>query len=182
MGKPSPAATSAAAPFTPESEKIRTQNIEAISSNGASGGSNWNFATKEATELSASGNSTGDSRSSAQYLMAKAAQHHHENQKTTAAGEKKQESAPGISFGTKNFKSGWDKLLVTQKTVCKKAMNLLLMLEAPQRYFASQRAKSSARKHSGIILDYGTDDERTITLQRRARERAEAEIMKKKAG
>jgi hypothetical protein len=48
---------------------------------------------------------------------------------------------------------------VTQKNICKKAVNLILNMEAPKLYFAANRAKVSDRKHQGIIVDYRSDQE-----------------------
>jgi hypothetical protein len=166
MGKPIPA-TQAAAPFSPESERLRVQETKHQTSAAAST-SAWSLGTKGTTALASSGDSL-DNPNSPQYQSQGKKQDY-----IPGASAKKQETqnntTPGSSGLPNRFSFGWDKLLVTQKTICNKAMNLLLNMEAPQRYFSILRTKTSATKHSGIILDYRSDDEKVITQQREAKE------------
>lgn len=171
MGKTTPgAATAAAAPFTPESEKLRSGQAQQTSS-GSVSAAGWSLSAKGTTELAASQDSLGNP-----FSPGHSQQQQQQGSQQQATNAYKQNSAPqtqgntSTAKSTPRFHAGWDKLLVAQKNICSKAMNLLLIFEAPQRYFVATRSKLMNLKQGGIILDYHTDDERVITQQREARE------------
>lgn len=167
MGKPIPSVQAAAAAFSPESERLRMEQTKQQTAAKASA-SGWSLKPKGATELTASGDSL-DNPSSPQYQAPHKKEQFIPGLKASAP-DNPNNTAPGSSGLPHKFYSGWDKLLVTQKTICNKAMNLLLLLEAPQRYFTAMRSKTSVRKFNGVILDYRSDDEEVMTKQREAKE------------
>lgn len=67
--------------------------------------------------------------------------------------------APAVGPETIRLSLGFEKLLLTQKKLCEKAVGLFTKLDAPGRYRNQRKGKLLGGKSRGCILDlHGTDE------------------------
>ncbi len=162
----------AAALFTPEAERLRSQSA-------AASNKPVSLPTKQGSNLkqgAKTDDSLGNSASPGYEFMG--------GKKKNGSDADKQGSNPFAPAQAENstgakaanivrLQIGWETLLVVQRKICEKAKNIITSIEAPVKYAVERRGKSTRLKSRGCIVDLQSA-ENTLSQQDESDEEKES--------
>lgn len=163
MSKLNALSQSMAALFTPESERARKAKAQGANPQAGQVAGGLRVPGAQGVQENAkSGDSLGNPMSPGyDGPIQKKAGGHEESPTVGSAPAISGETfeAPAIGPATIRLSLGFEKLLLTQKKLCEKAVALFIRLDAPGRYRNQRKGKLLGGKSRGCILDLHGNDE-----------------------